>query len=673
MQKLHKVCKNLEVMMTLKKRFILIILISVLLPTILIMFNETYITKYIFKELSDYTENTIDDFGFELVGKIYPTVENNLVEYNKKLINFSINILENQRIVDYAKYGLINTVNSYITELLNTSLIDGVLIIVDNEKNIKIGDFPKINNIINGYIESEEGIYLISGAKKDEVQIYSSIKIDESFLNSLNLSSISIISIIGKNNKIFQRNKFYSDFDIKNNYVVSDNYKYPSKIIKLSDNIDLVISFDTSQLNSIQNKIKDVFFENISSNLNVSLIIWILISPLLIYFSLFYFGKNIETLELSIKSIKDIAKGNFNIKMKIENKENNRYKDLVDSINILAKNLKNMHTEIEANIEKIENEKNTLKYLVNNLHEGIILFDLDGSIKAENDFGKEVLLGIGEAELKSSENKIYSLKIKGEQKLIEVSRNYLDKALLVLIRDISLEKEMNDLYSLNEKLVEKEKFGRIAAHEIRNPLNSMYLNLQYLKIEFEGNKKIEEISNLIIEQIKTIDAIVGELSSRAIIESKEKEVNISSVISQILNLLKYKILENSIEVDFKAKNNIFLKANPQRLNQLFYNVINNAVEELENIKGKKRIKIDVLKNNNIINIIIEDNGNGIPDEYRENLFKKPFTTKKYGNGIGLFIVHSIVKELKGDIKINSSDEGTKVILEFKEDYNDSNY
>ncbi|GAB6190181.1 hypothetical protein JCM30566_19240 [Marinitoga arctica] len=659
--------------MTLKKRFILIILISVLLPTILIMFNETYITKYIFKELSDYTENTIDDFGFELVGKIYPTVENNLVEYNKKLINFSINILENQRIVDYAKYGLINTVNSYITELLNTSLIDGVLIIVDNEKNIKIGDFPKINNIINGYIESEEGIYLISGAKKDEVQIYSSIKIDESFLNSLNLSSISIISIIGKNNKIFQRNKFYSDFDIKNNYVVSDNYKYPSKIIKLSDNIDLVISFDTSQLNSIQNKIKDVFFENISSNLNVSLIIWILISPLLIYFSLFYFGKNIETLELSIKSIKDIAKGNFNIKMKIENKENNRYKDLVDSINILAKNLKNMHTEIEANIEKIENEKNTLKYLVNNLHEGIILFDLDGSIKAENDFGKEVLLGIGEAELKSSENKIYSLKIKGEQKLIEVSRNYLDKALLVLIRDISLEKEMNDLYSLNEKLVEKEKFGRIAAHEIRNPLNSMYLNLQYLKIEFEGNKKIEEISNLIIEQIKTIDAIVGELSSRAIIESKEKEVNISSVISQILNLLKYKILENSIEVDFKAKNNIFLKANPQRLNQLFYNVINNAVEELENIKGKKRIKIDVLKNNNIINIIIEDNGNGIPDEYRENLFKKPFTTKKYGNGIGLFIVHSIVKELKGDIKINSSDEGTKVILEFKEDYNDSNY
>ncbi|WP_129410125.1 sensor histidine kinase [Marinitoga lauensis] len=225
---------------------------------------------------------------------------------------------------------------------------------------------------------------------------------------------------------------------------------------------------------------------------------------------------------------------------------------------------------------------------------------------------------------------------------------------------------MNDLYSLNEKLVEKEKFGRIAAHEIRNPLNSMYLNLQYLKMEFGDNKKIEEISDLIIEQIKTIDTIVDELSSRAIIESEDKEININSVISQILNLLKYKILENSIEVDFDSKENILLRVNSQRLNQLFYNIINNAVEELENKEGNKKIKIDVLKKDKNIVVIISDNGKGIPEEYKDNLFVKPFTTKKYGNGIGLFIVHSIVKELNGDIKIESSKEGTKVILEFKE-------
>ncbi|WP_206076402.1 hypothetical protein [Marinitoga lauensis] len=133
MQKLHMVCKNWGYY-DIKKRFIFIILIFVLLPTILILFNETYITKYIFRELSDYTENTIDDFGFELVNKIYPTALNTFFEYNNYLKNFSNNILENQRIIDYAKYGLINTVNSYITELINSSSIDGVIIIVNNKK-----------------------------------------------------------------------------------------------------------------------------------------------------------------------------------------------------------------------------------------------------------------------------------------------------------------------------------------------------------------------------------------------------------------------------------------------------------------------------------------------------------------------------------------------------------
>ncbi|WP_129410126.1 hypothetical protein [Marinitoga lauensis] len=62
---------------------------------------------------------------------------------------------------------------------------------------------------------------MISGSKKDDVEVYSSMKIDRYFLDSLNLSSISIISIIGKQNRIFQKNNFYADFNIKDNYVIS--------------------------------------------------------------------------------------------------------------------------------------------------------------------------------------------------------------------------------------------------------------------------------------------------------------------------------------------------------------------------------------------------------------------------------------------------------------------
>ncbi|SHF11446.1 His Kinase A (phospho-acceptor) domain-containing protein [Marinitoga hydrogenitolerans DSM 16785] len=652
--------------MTLKRRFILIILILAIFPIITTIFNKIYITKNLFNELSEYTKTTIDDFGFEMVNKIYPTTINSFYDQQKMLKNFSKNILENQRIIDYAKYGLLNTLKIYINELLNSSDIDGVRIVVDGNKIIDIGDFAKIKDIEEGFFEDDNSIYMIAKYSKNNVSVFSSKRIDRYFLDSLNYSSISIISIIGKKHKLFQKQSFYKEFEIKDRFVISGNYKYPSKIYYLSKDLMLILSFDISQLNAIQNKIKDIFFENISLNLNTALIIWIILSPLLIYFALFYFGKDIGTLEQSIRAISKIAKGNFDTKIKLENK-NNRYKELVESINILSENLINMKKEIENNIKNLEKEKNTLKYLVENLYEGIIFFDIDGSIKIKNSLGEEILKEIGDQEIKESNNRIYSLEMKGEQKLIEITRQYLNNgSFLVLIRDISLEKEMNNLYSLNEKLIEKEKFGRIAAHEIRNPLNSMYLNLQYLKMEFEGNKKIENISDIIIEQIKIIDSIVGELSSKAIIESEEKYININNVISQILNLLKYKLLENSIEIDFKKSHeNILVKANPQRLNQLFYNIINNSIEALENKKGEKKINVNIDKNDEKIKIIIEDNGEGIPEELKNNVFKKPFTTKKYGNGIGLFIVHSIVKELNGEIKFESSKSGTKFILEFK--------
>lgn len=652
--------------MSLKRRFIFIIIIFAVFPIIITLFNKIYITNVLFNELTEYTTTTIDDFGFEMVNKIYPTTLNVLYEQKNVLKNFSKKILENQRVIDYAKFGLLNTLNLYINELLKSSDVDGIRIDIDDEKSIKIGDFPDIKNVEEGIFEGKKNFYIISGFKNNNVSVYASKKMDRLFLDSLNLSSVSIISVIGKKHRIFQNANFYKDFMLEKDFIISGKSKYPSKIINIPNDIKIILSFDISQLSNIQNKIKDIFFENISSNLNTSIIIWLSLFPLLIYFALFYFGKDIGTLELSIKTISDIAKGDFDVKIESKNLENNRYIELVKSINSLSTNLKNMKKELEKNIKNLEGERNTLKYLVENLYEGIIFFDIDGSVKIKNDFGNEILDELGEEEIKKSNNRIYSIGVNNEQRLVEITREVLNNnSLLVLIRDISLEKEMNDLYSLNERLIEKEKFGRIAAHEIRNPLNSMYLNLQYLKMEFEGNEKIENISDLLVEQIKTIDSIVGELSSKAILESNEKRVNINNVISQILNLLKYRFLEDSIKVQFnKSHEQILINANPQRLNQLFYNIINNAIEAVENKKDEKKILINVSKENKKIKIIIEDNGYGIPEEYKENIFKKPFTTKQYGSGIGLFIVHSIVKELNGDIKFESSKNGTKFIIEF---------
>jgi hypothetical protein len=332
--------------MSLKRRFIFIIIIFAVFPIIITLFNKIYITNVLFNELTEYTTTTIDDFGFEMVNKIYPTTLNVLYEQKNVLKNFSKKILENQRVIDYAKFGLLNTLNLYINELLKSSDVGGVRIDIDNEKSIKIGDFPDIKNIEEGIFEGEKNFYIISGFKNKNVSVYASKKMDRLFLDSLNLSSVSIISVIGKKHRIFQNENFYKDFKLEEDFIISGKTKYPSKIINIPNDIKIILSFDISQLSNIQNKIKDIFFENISSNLNTSIIIWLSLFPLLIYFALFYFGKDIGTLELSIKTISDIAKGDFDVKIESKNLENNRYEELVKSINLLSTNLKNMKKEL---------------------------------------------------------------------------------------------------------------------------------------------------------------------------------------------------------------------------------------------------------------------------------------------------------------------------------------
>ena len=157
---------------------------------------------------------------------------------------------------------------------------------------------------------------------------------------------------------------------------------------------------------------------------------------------------------------------------------------------------------------------------------------------------------------------------------------------------------------------------------------------------------------------------------------EEKIINIHDSLNIIINLLSHKLTTLKIDLikDFNAPESCAqVKASASKLDQVWMNLILNAIQAIEEKKERKKgMKGKIIvrthcEKNSIIRIEIEDNGKGIPAENKQKIFWPFFTTKEStkGTGLGLSICLRIVQEFGGAIGIFSEEgEGTKVVVSF---------
>jgi signal transduction histidine kinase len=150
-------------------------------------------------------------------------------------------------------------------------------------------------------------------------------------------------------------------------------------------------------------------------------------------------------------------------------------------------------------------------------------------------------------------------------------------------------------------------------------------------------------------------------------ELPERKINLINIIEEVFILLQHNLSKKKINL----KKNIFdnkieIKGDENRLKQLFINLINNGIEA---VLDYGTIKIDMSKdtNNDFVEISITDNGHGIPDDIKNNIFNPFFTTKlnKINTGLGLSICQHIIEEHNGVISFSSiPGKKTKFIVRF---------
>ena len=235
---------------------------------------------------------------------------------------------------------------------------------------------------------------------------------------------------------------------------------------------------------------------------------------------------------------------------------------------------------------------------------------------------------------------------------------------VVLIEDLS------ELHTLEAELTHSERLasiGRLAAgvaHEIGNPVTGIACLAQDLKHDSQDPAFLQEGLEQILEQTRRISNIVQSLvkfsHGGSTKDYTPESVDICHCLDEAVRLVRLSHAGKHMHYQFDCDPSLRVRGDHQRMIQVFVNLLSNACHAS---MAEQTIRVKIQAQGRHVLIMIEDEGHGIPEEYRDRVFEPFFTTKQpgEGTGLGLPLVYSIVQEHGGSIEIDSRiDKGTRV-------------
>lgn len=328
-------------------------------------------------------------------------------------------------------------------------------------------------------------------------------------------------------------------------------------------------------------------------------------------------------------------------------------------------------------------EKSKLATVIESLSDGLFVTDKDGTIISFNNAATKIT-GYSSTEVAGFPyNKFFSM-LSDSMPVLEINKNTemniktKDNRQLILsitsalvknsegedigkvftFRDITEEKQRQEVYHRTEKLVALGQLSAGIAHELNTPLGSI---LGYARLLMK-NKNLDAVQKerleIIAEQAKRSSAIIKGLLNFARQSNPSlrnmKKASINDILTDVLKLIHTEIEKHNIHViiDFSEIPEIMVDV--RQMEQAMLNIILNAIQA---IKNNGEIRVKTFTENNSIKIKVSDNGPGIPEDIKPRIFDPFFTTKPVGEGtgLGLSISAGIISEHGGSIDVESTE------------------
>ena len=208
------------------------------------------------------------------------------------------------------------------------------------------------------------------------------------------------------------------------------------------------------------------------------------------------------------------------------------------------------------------------------------------------------------------------------------------------------------------------------AHELRNPLSALDLNLHLLKEDLQEQMTLlpraKKYMEILATEIKRLSTILDNIMNYAQSNSENtQEVNLPKIMDHLTHLLKQEAQKRGQRFEVEVSEQVTsIFGDETQITQAIFNLVLNAFQAMPE-GGLCRMTVDMSNTNydSFVEVTIRDTGPGIPEADLSHIFDPFFTTKSKGSGLGLAIAHRIMTNHGGTIDVRSSlGEGTTIIL-----------
>jgi two-component system sensor histidine kinase FlrB len=311
-----------------------------------------------------------------------------------------------------------------------------------------------------------------------------------------------------------------------------------------------------------------------------------------------------------------------------------------------------------------------LSALVNGLPGGVLVLDSRGEIREYNPAALELLgdpllgelfgavcaratlnpRGIGEhTELRSG-------------RFVNVSRRELDNGgEVVLLTDVTESHLMQIFLTRQQRLLTLGELAAGLAHQIRTPLAAALLYASQMTLSDRSPVDLARCAEKTVGSLKQLDKLVNDMLAFAHGGATREAVSVSALLEQVAQWLR-PALRDGVRLTIRTQApDLMVRANAPSLVSAVLNLATNALQA-----AAAPLNLELLARRSAAGraqILVSDNGPGVPAAIRERIFEPFFTTRTRGNGIGLSIVKSVVEAHDGSVHLADSACGATFVIE----------
>jgi two-component system phosphate regulon sensor histidine kinase PhoR len=439
-------------------------------------------------------------------------------------------------------------------------------------------------------------------------------------------------------------------------FAISDNNKIEPNIIRIS--------------------VPYTYLDQVFASLNLSIFLIGIVAFVVCFIAstlIFnYTYKNLSELENAVSSL---AQGPF----KKKDKEILPL-DGLDEFSSVARSISQVSEALKNQVRLIAKQRNQFGSVLDDLGEGVIVFNDYAEITYHNDQALRILnlktdinnktlkelniKAIGNlydiASKKKKSNKEFEIDLgNGSTRWVLASMNQSNtaKQYILVVHDITQLRKLDSM---------RRDFISNVSHELRTPVSVIMANSETLLSGALDNKAdAENFSKAILHNAERLSEMVSDLIDLSRIEYGElklefEKVNINQSILKALDAIKGLAAKKEISLNFDEYDDEFIRVDINAIDRIFINLLDNAIKYSPN---KSSVSITIEDKNSHIEINVTDSGKGIDDSDKVRIFGRFYRTAqarasdKTGSGLGLAIVKNLVHSLDGDVGVRNSNSG----------------